>query len=169
MHAYLRNHGGATPKMLHKKALSCTQQPVTSNIRRLSIKLLKLITRKVKNTTPSWALSGFLSAALCIASEFGHHSINLLPTEVLSHRAIRESFLPPLCRAARNEGMVCCFRPHATAELLQGPLLGLPVLRADTVPTQGASSRNRNNSGIRTFMIRWKSSGHRGVVESFSC
>ena len=69
--------GGATPKMLHKKASSCTQQSVTSDIKRLSIKILKLITRKAKNSSLSCALSGFLSAALCIASESGHHSINL--------------------------------------------------------------------------------------------
>lgn len=79
-------------------------------------------------------------------------------TEILSYRTSRKPFFPPLCRAARNEGTVGCFRPRATAELRRGPLLRRCVLRG-----------NGNSSGTRTFLGRWESSGHCGVEERFSC
>lgn len=113
---YLHNHGGATPKVLYKKDSLCTQKPVTSNIKRLSMKLLKLITRKAKNPL-LLLVHSVVSYLLPFASPQDQGITALtysLPqaTEIPSPKVtIRELFLPPLCRAACNEGMVRCFLP----------------------------------------------------------
>lgn len=132
-------------------------QSITSHMKWLLIKLLKLITCKAKPPFLSCALSCFLSLPFPSRQNQGITASTyfvLWATKTLSHRASRQSVLPPLCRAAPNEGIVHCFRPFDTADLLWGPLFGLSVLRADSLSAQGASSQNANNRGTRTFKIR---------------
>lgn len=165
--------------MLGKKVSSFTQQSVISNIKGLSIKLPKSIVCKAKASSASCALSAFLSAALCIASESGYHSINLLPASGYWDPELQRSwvtelagnnFLPlPLRGQTLIEGWSTSFCLVPLMSCSEGHCSGCLCWDERTLPAQSASPRNRDNSGRRTFMIRWKLRGHCGVVERFRC